>query len=214
MDVTAWHVGGICVMLVVLAGLDAPLALLALGLLAVTHGIALRTELLPFVHGWTLSLIGLLTILQAFANLYFVPIRVRDAQYLAPVRLGNAHLHARLQSLLRPLIAALVVAAIPTTLPVQPLAVACFFGGTAVYWFSAWVREYVAVARGALVLMLLEMTKYLLLLLVMLLLLWSPLLALSSLGLLASMTATWTGRLQRESPLVSVYGGAIVADDA
>ncbi|MBA3943105.1 MAG: hypothetical protein H0X37_00920 [Herpetosiphonaceae bacterium] len=209
-----WHLGVLGVALVVLAGLDAPLALLALGLLTFNHGIALQPELLPFAHGWSLTIIALLAILQAFANLYFVPIRVRDGQYLAPLRMGNAHLHARLQSLLRPLVAALIVAAVPTPLPVQPLAVACFFGGTAVYWFSAWVREYVAIARGALVLMLLEMTKHLLLLLVVVLLLWSPLLALSALAVLAGLTAAWTGRLQRESPHVPSYGGASVADDA
>ncbi len=214
MDAIAWQLGVVCVALVVLAGLDAPLALLALDLLAVNHVIGLRSELRPFVHTWSLTVIGLLAILQAFANLYFVPIRVRDGQYLASVRMGNAHIHARLQSLLRPLVAALVVAAVPTTLPIQPLAVVCFFGGTAVYWFSAWVREYVAIARGALVLMLMEMTKHLLLLLVVLLLLWSPLLALGSLGVLAGLTAAWTGRLQRESPLVPHYGGASVADDA
>src|SRR4051794_1345225 len=103
--------------LVVLAGLNAPLALVALGLAVVYGRVAPRPEL---AWGSTEHMLGLcffLLAMQVVAALSFVPATVQDRAYIDPPRVLNAHLHARLQSFFRPMVAAFVMAALPLGLP-------------------------------------------------------------------------------------------------
>ena len=198
----AWHLGALALPLVILTGLDAPLGALALALLVANGAVTLRPEFAGLTAGWLMAVYGLLAAAQVAADWYFIPIRARDQRYLDPRRTLNAYLHSRFQSLLRPLAAALVLAALPTNYPTQPIAVVGFVLGAAVYWFSAWVREYAAITRGTLVLVLLETVKHIALLGAALLLLWLPLAALAWLAALLLPTALWTLRLQREHALI------------
>lgn len=213
-DLTAWQLASLGLTLLLVAGLDAPLAALALCFLVLDDKLVLRGEWGALTTGVWAVLYALLAVVQWAADVYFVPIRVRDGRYLDPRRTTNAYLHARAQSLLRPLIAAILVAALPTALPVQPLAVVGFLVGTAVYWFSAWVREYAALRRGVIVLVLLETLKHAGLLGVVFLMVWLPSFALVGLLALLLPAVWWTARLQREQAPWTTYGGAGVSDDA
>lgn len=204
----------IALALTVMAGLNAPLAACALSLAALNGVAQIRPEL-----GWvqspvTLAIaIGLLAA-QLLADLYFVPITVKDRLYLNPQRTGNNYVHARFQSLFRPLAAAVVVAALPLPLPDWTLAVAGFSLATACYWLSAWMREYIALARGALVLLAMETLKNAALLAAAALLFWLPPLALLLLLAVLLPTVAWTLRLQREVIVDGVYGGQRAGEDS
>ncbi len=203
----------IALLLIVLAGLNAPLAVCALSLAALNGFILLRPELAWIGTSWiALIALGLLT-LQLLADLYFVPITVKDRMYLNPQRTQNNYLHARVQSFLRPLVGALVAAALPLPAPDWTTAVFGFTCATAVYWLSAWIREYVAVMRGALVLLALETLKNALLMVLALLAFWAPLLALLLLLWMLLPTIAWTTRLQREQLLYTNYGGQRAGED-
>lgn len=205
-----WLIG---LVLLLLAGLNAPLAAVVLSLAALNGLVELRPELAWIGTPWLCSVALALLVLQLLADLYFVPITVKDRVYLNPERTHNNYLHARVQSLVRPLTAAVIVAALP--LPISDLAAAvCGFTlATGVYWLSAWVREWVAIGRGALVLLVLETLKNALLLLLALLVFWLPLLALVLLLLLVLPTIVWTTRLHREQLLYAHYGGQSAGED-
>src|SRR3712207_4325786 len=145
--------------LVVLAGLNPPLALWALGVVSSRLPVAVRTELLWLVESPMWWVWSACLALQFLADLYFVPASISDRAYLHSARVVNAHLHARFQSFVRPLAAALVLAALPTPWPAQTAAVGGFILGVAIYWSTAWAREQVAMRRGSVMLLLLEMAK-------------------------------------------------------
>lgn len=204
---------GIGLGLLVLAGLNAPLAAVALSLAALNGLVVLRPEFAWIGTPWLCLTVLALLVLQLLADLYFVPITVKDRIYLNPQRTHNNYLHARIQSLVRPLTAAAIVAALP--LPISDLAAAvCGFTlATGIYWLTAWIRECVAISRGALVLLVLETLKNALLLLLALLVFLLPLLALVLLLLLVLPTIVWTTRLQRERLLYAHYGGQSAGED-
>jgi hypothetical protein len=204
----------IALALIVIAGLNAPLAICALSLAALNGLVALRPEFWWIETPWTFVLALLLLAVQLLADLYFVPIRVRDRLYLNPQRTANNYVHARFQSLFRPLAAAVLIAALPLPAPDWTLAVVGFSLATACYWLSAWVREHVAVARGALVLLALETLKNATLLAAAALLFWLPPLALVLLLLSLLPTAAWTLRLQREVIVDVSYGGRRAGEDS
>lgn len=209
-----WHWASLSIVLILLCGLGGPLGALAVGLLMLQGVLVVRAGFEPLVSGWAVIAYGLLTVVQVYGDLYFVPIRARDQHYLDARRTTNAFLHARFQSLFRPLVTALVVAALPSERPTQEVAVVAFVLGTAVYWLSAWIREYVAIRRGALVLLLLETAKHMGLLLAVVLVFWLPTAALVWLVFMLGPTIVWTLRLQREPHAFEVYGGMRAPDDA
>ena len=214
MGVDAFMGGGVLgLALVLLAGLNAPMALLALGLLSAA-GVALQVQPAWLAGPHMLWVWSAILVLQFLADLYFVPATVQDSGYLHPTRLVNAHLHARLQSFLRPFVAALVLAAIPLPIPAQIAAIAGFVGGTAIYWTTAWVREHVAMRRGSVFLLLVEMTKNVVCLCVGVLLGWMPLMALLVLGAVLAPIGLWSARLRREQLLYPAYGGPRAPEDS
>ncbi len=206
-------IGTVAVVFIVVAGFSAPLAICALSLAALKGWLLLRPEFawigLPEMFG--VALIAVL--IQICADLYFVPITVKDRMYLNPRRMRHAYLHARIQSLLRPLAAALVVATLPLPLADWTAAVVGFTGAAACYWLSAWIREYVAVTRGALVLFVLEMLKNALLIPLAVLTFWLPPLVLTFLITMLVPTVLWTVRLQHEHTVYTLYGGQRVGED-
>jgi hypothetical protein len=204
----------IAMLLIMIAGLNAPLAVCALSLAAFTGMIELRPEWIWLASPWVLSGALSLLVLQLLADLYFVPVTVRDYAYLHPNRTHNNYLHARLQSFLRPMVAALVCAALVLPLADWLAATLAFTLATACYWLTAWIREYVAITRGALVLLVLETIKNALLIVLSLLIFWLPLLALGLLFAMVMPTIAWTLRLQRERLLYDTPGGQRASEDA
>jgi hypothetical protein len=199
--------------LIAAAGLNAPLALCAVSLAAL-NGFELQPEFGWLASPWVLAGGLVWLALQLYADLYFVPITVKDWRYLHPRRTHNAYLHARVQSLLRPLCAALVVAAVPLPMVDWEIALLGFCGAAAVYWLSAWIREFVARTRGTLVLIALETAKNVLLVPLVMLAFWLPLVAVMLLAALLAQTALWSWRLQREYRLYAHYGGHRAREDA
>ena len=209
--IQVWLVG---LTLVVLAGLNPLLGILAIGLAVTTIDLVLRTELAWVADPRLIWLWTVLLVLQFLADLYFVPATVKDRAYLHSARTVNAYLHARLQSFFRPLAAAVVLAALPLPLPAQSAAVLGFVGGTAVYWSSAWVRERVAISRGSVVLLLVETAKNVVGLGVAVLAGWVAPLALGLLGSLLIPVVLWAARLRREQMRYPAYGGRVAPEDS
>jgi len=200
--------------IVLLAGLNAPLGLVAVQLVIAGMGIATRPDLVWIVGPVMLWVwIGALA-LQFAADLYFIPATAKDRSYLNPQRVVNAYLHARFQSLVRPAAAALAFAALPLPLPAQSAAVIGFVGGAAVYWTTAWIREQVAISRGALLLVLLELGKELAGLIIAGLVAFLPLVALALVLGPALLTTLWAARLQRERSLYGPLGGQVASEDS
>lgn len=204
----------IALVLILLTGLNAPLAACALALATLNGSIVLRPDSTWIGSLWFSALSLFFLGLQLLADLYFVPITVRDRIYLNPQRTQNNYLHARAQSLLRPLVAAVIIGVLPLPIPDWTAAVFGFTSATACYWLSAWIREQVAVTRGALVLLILETFKNALLLVLALVTFWLPPLALGLLVLLLLPMISWTMRLQREQPWYMQYGGQGVGEDS
>ncbi len=211
MQIHLWIVG---VTLVGLAGLNPPLAILALGLGSASAKLVLRAELGWLVTPTMLWVWSALLVVQFLADLYFVPATVRDRTYLHGARLVNAYLNARFQSFFRPLAAALALAALPSPLPAQSAAVLGFVGGTAIYWLTAWIREQVAISRGSVILLLMEMAKNMLALVAAVLMVWAAPLALGVLASVLAPVALWAARLRREQLRYSAYGGRIAPEDS
>lgn len=203
----------IALVLIIIAGLNAPLAACALSIAALNGLVELRPEMAWIGTPWgCVAMLGLL-VAQLLADLFFVPITVKDRIYLNPARTDTAYLHARVQSLFRPLVAAVITAALPLPLSDLTAAVFGFSSATACYWLSAWIREYVAITRGALILLVLETLKNALLLIAALLVFWLPPLALGLLAGLLFPTVAWTMRLQQEHMLYAHYGGQSAGED-
>ncbi len=207
-------IGVIAITLTLVAGLNAPLAMSALSLAAVSGQVLLRPEFGWVGTPWFLGAALLALLLQIYIDLYFVPITVKDRVYLNPRRTHNAYLSARVQSFFRPLVAALAVAALPLPLADWTAAVGGFTGATACYWLSAWIRECVATTRGAIILFILETLKNAILIPVAMLLFWLPFLMLGVLIAALLPTILWTMRLQRERAGYIVHGGQRVREDA
>lgn len=205
---------GLGIALVILAGLSAPLGMLALSIAAVSGPVMLRPELSRLGSPWMIWLWTVLLALQFLADLYFVPATVKDRPYLHQARVVNAYLHARLQSLLRPLAAALVLAALPSPLAAQNAAVLGFVCGTALYWGTAWVREQVAISRGSVILFAVEMAKNIVGLMLAVMAGTVPLLVFGILICLLVPIILWAGRLRREQLLYPAYGGRIARKDS
>ncbi len=203
----------VAVTLIMFVGLNAPLAAVALSLAVFNERMVVRQEFAWFGTPWVVVLLLALLALQLLADLYFVPITVTDRVYLNPRRTQNAYLHARIQSFLRPLASAAIIASLPLPVPDWTAAVLGFTGTTGVYWLSAWIREYVAITRGALVLLVIESLKNALLIVLAALLFWLPPLALLLLLLLLLQTCAWTLKLQREQLLYTHYGGRRAGED-
>jgi hypothetical protein len=203
----------VALVLIVISGLNAPLAACALSIAALNGLVALRPELSWIGAPWTCVLTLFLLVVQLLADLYFVPITVKDRIYLNPLRTHTAYLHARAQSLFRPLVAAVITAALPLPLADWMAAVFGFSSATACYWLSAWIREYVAMTRGALILLVMETIKNALLIMLALVAFWLPVLALVLLGGLLFPTVVWTMRLQHEHMLYAHYGGQSAGED-
>jgi hypothetical protein len=204
----------VAIALVIVAGLSAPLAICALSLAALNGWLLLRPEFAWIGLPWLFGAACIAFVIQVGADLYFVPITVKDGMYLNPRRMYNAYLHARVQSLLRPLAAALVVAALPLPLADWIAAVGGFTGAAGCYWLSAWIREYVAVTRGALLLFVLETLKNALLIPLAVLVFWLPPLGLGLLIAMLVPAVLWTARLQHEHTVYTRYGGQHVGKDA
>ncbi len=204
----------VAVTVMVLVGLNAPLAACALSLAVLNERIAVRHEFAWLGTPGSVVLALALLALQLLADLYFVPIIVKDRVYLNPQRTHNAYLHARIQSFLRPLTGAVLIASLPLPIPDWTAAVLGFTVATGVYWLSAWIREYVAMARGALVLLVIEALKNAILLMLAALLFWLPPLALLLLLVLLFQTSAWTMKLQREHLLHAQYGGQRAGEDS
>ena len=200
--------------LVVLAGLNAPLAGLALCLAVAGSQIIVHTELRWLVEPSMMWLWSGLLVLQFLADLHFVPVTVRDRAYLHNRRFVNAHLNTRFQSLARPLVGALTIASLPLALQPQTAAVIGFVIGTAVYWTTAWIREHVAISRGSVILLIVEMTKNIAGLVVVVVAGVVPTLALLLLVSWIVPMALWTARLQREQATYPTVGGQIAQDDS
>jgi hypothetical protein len=203
----------IALVLIVIAGLNAPLAACALSIAVLNGLVTTRPEFAWIGAPWTLGLLLLLLAAQLLADLYFVPITVKDRVYLNPQRTENAYLHARVQSFFRPLVTAILVAALPLPMADWMAAVFGFSSATACYWLSAWIREHIAITRGALILLLLETIKNALLIPIALLAFWLPPLALVLLISMLLPTIMWTMRLQREQMLYAHYGGQSAGED-
>lgn len=206
-----WLIGAV---LILLAGLNAPLALLALQLAIYSAHLSIRPDLAWLVGPAMLVLWSAALVVQFAADLYFVPATVRDRSYIHPKRFVNAYLHARFQSLLRPTAAALTFAALPLPLPAQSAAVIGFVGGAIIYWVSAWVREQVAIRRGALLLVLLELGKNISGMIITILTGFLPIGALAITITLALLTVLWAVRLQRERLFYEGFGGQVAAKDS
>lgn len=205
-----WTVG---LVLLVLTGLNAPLAAGVLSVAAFGQLITLQPTFSWIASPWFRAVaLGLLAI-QLLADLYFVPIKVKDRIYINPQRTHNNYLHARIQSFFRPLIGAILAAALPLPLPDWSAALLGFTIAASCYWLTAWIREHVAVSRGALVLLVLETLKNTLLIGLALLIFWLPLLALGLLLLLLVPVVMWTLQLQQEQQFVALYGGQRVGED-
>lgn len=205
---------GMVLALIVVAGLNGPLAVCAVSFAVFNQMIEVRPEFAWLGEPWLLTLALTLLLVQCCADLYFVPITVKDWRYLNPNRIHNAYLHARMQSLFRPLCGALVGAAMLVPMEDWAMAVLGFCGAAAIYWLSAWIREFVARTRGAIVLIALETAKNILLFPVVMLVFWMPLLAIVVLSIMLTPTALWTLRLQREYWLYAPYGGQRAGEDA
>jgi hypothetical protein len=204
----------IALTLVLLTGLNPMLGVVALSLTFFSQGVAPRPEFDWAANPRLLWLWALLLALQFLADLYFVPATVRDQSYLQLTRVVNAYLHARLQSFVRPLTAAIVLATLPTPLAAQSSAVMGFIGGTAVYWLTAWIREQVAISRGSFVLLLLEMLKNLGGLMAAVLVGWAAPLSLIMVGGMLAAAAWWAERLRREQSQYPPYGGKVAPEDS
>jgi hypothetical protein len=150
---------------------------------------------------------------QVIADLYFVPVTVQDRTYLDPRRVVNAHLHARLQSFVRPMVAAAVVAAVPLSLHMQMAAVLGFVAGTAIYWATAWVREQLAMSRGSVLLLIVEVVKNSVGLACAALTGAASPLALALLLAIVAPIGMWAARLHRERLLYPPYGGGLAPED-
>lgn len=208
------EIGGTLLVLVIAAGLNGPLAICAL-LVAMLNGLVpLRSEFAWLQSPWMLVFAMLLLLMQLCADLYFVPATVKDRRYLHGRRVHYAYLHARTQSLFRPLCAALIAAAMFVPVPDWRMALAGFCGATATYWLSAWIREYVAQTRGTLVLVALETAKNVALVPLVVLAFAAPLVALVLAVAMLGPTAWWTAQLQREFRLYAPYGGQRASEDA
>lgn len=203
----------LALVLIIIAGLNAPLAACALSIAVLNGLVAIRPEFAWIGSPWTLSILLTLLAVQLLADLYFLPITVKDRIYIRPQRTENAYLHARVQSFFRPLVAAVLVAALPLPMEDWLAAVFAFSSATACYWLTAWVREHVAINRGALILLFLETLKNALLLPIALLTFWMPPLALVLLIGMLFPTIVWTTRLQREQMLYAGYGGQSAGED-
>ncbi len=208
------EIAGTLLALVVVGGLNGPLAVCAL-LVATLNGlVSLRPDLAWLQSPWALAFVLLLLLVQWCADLYFVPATVKDRRYLHPRRMHYAYLHARTQSLFRPLCAALVTAAVLVpSVPDWRMALLGFCGATAVYWLSAWIREYVAQTRGTLVLIALETAKNVVLVPLAVLAFAAPLVALALAMVMLAPTAWWTAQLQREFRLYVLDGGQRASKD-
>jgi hypothetical protein len=88
-----------------------------------------------------------------------------------------------------------------------------FIGGTAVYWGTAWIREQVAISRGSVILLLVEITKNVIALGLMLIAASLPPLALATLVGVSLPMALWAARLRREQQLYPAYGGQVASED-
>ena len=200
--------------LLLLAGLNPMLALVALGLAAFNGQLMPRDELAWATAPHMLAAWSGLLMLQVSADLYFVPASVRDRAYLDPPRVVNAYLHARAQSFFRPLVAAVVLAALPLPLQVQSAAVLGFVAGTAIYWATAWVREQAAISRGSVLLLLAEVIKNGVGLAAAALVGWAPSLALALVLAMLTLIGIWAARLHRERILYPPYGGQLAHEDS
>ncbi|WP_026369779.1 hypothetical protein [Kallotenue papyrolyticum] len=199
--------------LLAIAGLNAPLALCTLSLAVAAELIAVRAPQSWLGTPWCIALAAGLLIAQVIADLYFVPISVRDHRYLHPRRTHNNYLHARVQSLYRPLTGALVAAALPLPLADWSSALIGFSVALGGYWLSAWIREYIALMRGAIVLVTVEALKHVVLIPIAALTFWLPPLALLLLVALLVPVVAWSVRLQGEYAR-TIYGGQSVSEDA
>lgn len=208
--ITMWVLG---LTLVVLAGLNAPLAGLALNLAVASLQIVVHDELGWLVNPTMLWVWSGLVMLQFLADLFFVPATVRDRAYINHHRYVNAHLHARFQSLIRPFVGALAFAALPLSFQPQSAAVFGFVLGTGMYWTTAWMREHVAINRGSLILLFLEVTKNAIGLFVAALVAFLPALAWILLAMWLVPLVSWTARLQREQAAYPRLRGQIAQDD-
>jgi hypothetical protein len=206
-----WLIGAA---LLAIAGLNAPLALFAIGLAIYNGLIDVRPGLEWLGTPWFLPLALALLITQLLADLYFVPITARDRGYVNPVRTHNNYLHARVQSLYRPLAGAVIMAALPLPMQDWTAALLGFSVATAIYWLTAWIREYLAVMRGAMVLLTIETLKNALLFPIALAVFVAPLLALVLVAALVAPVVGWTLRLQREHAHAIAYGGQRVGEDS
>gem|GEM_PF-4004625 len=204
----------VAIVLIVLAGLNAPLALCTLSLAALNGVVVLQPDIAWVGTPWLFWIALALLAAQLLLDLYFVPITVRDRIYLNPQRTQNAYLHARVQSLWRPLVAAVVTAALPLPVPDWLAASVGFTCASACYWLTAWIREYVAITRGALVLLVIETLKNASLLALASIVFWLPPLALGLLIWLLLPMIIWTMRLQREQMLYTPYGGQSAREDS
>lgn len=208
------EIGGTLLVLIIAAGLNGPLVVCALVLATLNGLVPLRSEFAWLQSPWVLVISMLLLALQLCIDLYFVPITTKDRRYLHPSRWQSAYLNARAQSLFRPLCGALIAAAVLVFVPDWQMALTGFCGATAIYWLSAWVREYVAQTRGTLVLLALETAKNVLLVPLVLLAFAVPLVALALAAAMLAPTAWWTVRLQREFRLYAGNGGRRAGEDA
>lgn len=204
----------VAAMLVFLAGLSAPLAALTLSIAALNGVITLRPGQEWIGSLWCFAATFVLLIGQILADLFFIPITVKDRAYLRPARTQNNYLHARAQSLFRPMVAAVLIAALPLPIPDWTAAVLGFCGAVAVYWLSAWIREHIAINRGALLLVLLETLKNIVLLALAAMTFWLPPLALALMLLSILPLVVWTWKLQREHWMYASYGGQRAGEDS
>jgi hypothetical protein len=205
-----WLIAGA---LLAIAGFNAPLALCALGIATNQGLIEPRAPLHWLGEPWFIGFAFTLLIIQLLADLYFVPITVRDRSYLNPYRTHNNYLHARVQSLYRPLAGAVIVAALPLPLTDWASAIVGWSVAMGGYWLSAWIREYVAVMRGAIVLLTIETLKNALLLSVAVIVFWLPPLALLVIAACVAPVVGWTLRLKQEYARALIDGGQRVSED-
>lgn len=212
MSLVELHLWSLSLSLVLLTGLNPMLGLVALGLAVANGRLVPRAELTWVASPSMLALWSTLLAVQVIADLYFVPATVQDRAYLDPLRFVNAYLHTRLQSFGRPLAAAVVLATVPLELPAQTAAVLGFVSGTAIYWATAWVREHVAMSRGAVLLLIVEVTKNSAGLACAALVGWAAPLALALLLATVAPIGVWAVRLRRERILYPPYGGRAPED--
>lgn len=207
------HLWSLSLSLVLLTGLNPMLGLVALGLAVANGRLVPRAELAWATAPYMLGLWSTLLAVQVIADLYFVPATIQDRAYLDPPRYINAYLHTRLQSFGRPLAAALVLATLPLGLPSQTAAVLGFVSGTAIYWATAWVREHVAMSRGSVLLLIVEVTKNGIGIACAALVGWAAPVALALLLATVAPIGIWAVRLRRERLLYPPYGGGLAPED-